>query len=115
MHVAIQPMPKTDTRSITAVDVTEWFGRNPPCEAACAEIAESLTKMRWPGDAPVPAAEDGLLPRLATLAEGKAKGVDLPSRVITVKQVPDPDADWWDFKAVGEAAKTLLASFPRIT
>lgn len=81
--------PETHSRTIAAADVKQWFGRKAPSEAACSEIAERLTKMRWASD-----------PQ-ATFTPWVAE--------------PDVDADrWWNFEAATSAAETLLAAFPRM-
>jgi hypothetical protein len=102
MRAAVEPIPQTDARTITPAEVRDWFGRRPPPEAACAEIAALLTKMRWASDRPFPALRDGMC---WVWPLGQAELV----------QVPDIDPDpYWDFQGATDAAKTLLASFPRM-
>jgi hypothetical protein len=89
-------------RTITPTEVKDWFGRRPAPEAACVEIAALLTKMRWVSDRPLPALRDGM--RWAW-PRGQAE----PVQVLDID--PDP---YWGFQAATDAAKTLLASFPRM-
>jgi hypothetical protein len=101
MRTAVKPTP-LDARTITPAEVKDWFGRRPPAEAACTEIAALLTKMRWASDDPLPALRDGMC------------WAWLPDQAGPV-QVPDIDPDpYWDFRAATDAAKTLLAGFPRM-
>jgi hypothetical protein len=101
MRTAVKPTP-LDARTITPAEVQDWFGRRSPTEAACAEIAALLTKMRWASDDPLPTLRDGM--RWAW-----------PRDQAEPVQVPDIDPDpYWDFQAATDAAKTLLASFPRM-
>jgi hypothetical protein len=39
-------------RPITPTDVQGWFKQKRPNDAKCMEIADHLTKMRWPSDPP---------------------------------------------------------------
>ena len=49
----------SDDRRITAIEVRGWFKKKPPNDAQCSEIADRLTKMRWPSDRPrVPLPDD---------------------------------------------------------
>jgi hypothetical protein len=78
------------SRTITAAEVRDWFGKNPKSRLGNAqhrEIAAYLTKLRWPSDA------GGLLgPRPSTVEIGTD--------------------DYWDFDAATDAAKLLLESLP---
>ena len=115
MRPAVKPIPQIDTRFVTPADVRQWFGRKPPSEAVCIEIAAGLTKMRWSSDPPLPVLGDGMRWTLAALPSGKADWLQLPPGEMTWEQTPDPDPDpYWDFEAATGAAKTLLASFPRM-
>jgi len=87
---AINPVPESDPRTITAAEVHEWsaHARKPWPSEACTEIATRLTLMRWKGDPPDP-----------------------PDSPWMPKQEAGPDL-WWDFQGATDAANTLLASAP---
>jgi hypothetical protein len=63
MRPAIKP-EIDDARIITATEVMSWFRRGPkskpwPSEALCAEVANSLNRMRR-GDEPLPVIADDM-------------------------------------------------------
>jgi hypothetical protein len=115
MRPAVKSIPQTDTRTITSSEVMEWFGRKPLSDEACTEIAARLTKMRWASDLLLPVLEDGMRWTLAAVPPGEADWLHLPAGKMTWEQTPDNDPDpYWDIQAATEAAKTLLASIPRM-
>jgi hypothetical protein len=80
------------TRTITAAEVRGWFGASSNAllsEVQYSEIAAYLTKCRWPSDPPPSPDAPGLS-----------------------KIIESGSDDYWDFKAVTDAAKTLRDSVP---
>jgi hypothetical protein len=97
-----QAEPDSAQRTITLAEVTKWFEnchKPRPSDAICNEVAERLTKMRWPNDIGPP------------YVPPPPKPPNWPKRRKWPPPVRNDDA-WWDFQGATDAAKMLLNSIP---
>jgi hypothetical protein len=87
-------LPDDPCRTISADEVRDWFGKSPKSklkEIQYCELAAFLTRCRWPDDLPDP-----------------------PDSPLLVKIIEDSQEQWWDFKGVSQAARTLHENMPQI-
>jgi hypothetical protein len=81
----------TASRTITAAEVRDWFGKSPESRlgnAQYCDIAAYLTRLKWPSDP-----------------------MRRPSSRRSADETIESDA-YWDFKAATDAAKLLRESIP---
>ena len=103
-RLAVKPVPQSGKRPITSVEVMQWFGRKPPGEAACAEIAERLTKMRWAKNPPLPAIGND---KWWVRGVPNSDNPNPPWRSKRYKADP-----WWDTQKAAAAVRVLLDEIP---
>lgn len=79
-------------RTIAAEEIQTWFGKTSKLRPSDFEtLAAKFTRMRWPGDPPLP-----------------EHAPCLPAEL-------DEEADrWWDFKGSSRGAQCLLKSLPKM-
>lgn len=84
------------SHDVSADEVAQWFGRRlkpAPSNETFANLASAINRCRWPDDPPI---------ELSCNEE------------LSDEEIAADAARWWDFKAGGNAARTLTAILPKL-